>query len=61
MLAEGIRRAGARSTREGLINALEGMRNYDAGGYTIGFSGDNHNGSTFSEITVIKKNLQFGY
>lgn len=59
---EAIRRAGgARATRETLINALEGMRSYDAGGYIVGFSGDNHNGSEFTEITVINKNLQFGY
>lgn len=59
---EAIRRAGgARATRETLILALEGMRSYDVGGYTVGFSGDNHNGSAFTEITVINKNLQFGY
>jgi len=62
VLAEGIRRAGAkRVTRESLITALEGMRSFDAGGYVVGFSGDNHNGSTFTEITVINKNLQFGF
>jgi len=60
--AEGIRRAGgARATRETLITALEGMRSYDTGGYSVGFSSENHNGSSFTEITVINKNLQFGY
>ena len=59
---EAIRRAGgARATRESLISALEAMRSHDVGGYTVGFSGDNHNGSAFTEITVINKNLQFSY
>jgi len=62
VLGEGIRRAGARRvTRESLITALESMRSYDAGGYVVGFSGDNHNGSSFTEITVINKNQQFGF
>ena len=62
ILTEGIRRAGAaKLTRESLIAGLEGMRNYDAGGYSVGFSGENHNGSAFTELTVINKNLQFGY
>ena len=62
ILTEGIRGAGAaKLTRESLIAGLEGMRNYDAGGYSVGFSGENHNGSAFTELTVINKNLQFGY
>ena len=60
--AEGIRRAGGgRATRESLISALEGMRSFDVGGYVVGFSTDNHNGSSFSEITVISRNQQFGF
>ena len=62
IVTEGIRGAGAaKLTRESLIAGLEGMRNYDAGGYSVGFSGENHNGSAFTELTVINKNLQFGY
>jgi ABC-type branched-subunit amino acid transport system substrate-binding protein len=62
ILAEGIRRAGGpKATRESLITGLEAMRNYDAGGFNIAFSPDNHNGSTFTEITVISKNQQFSY
>jgi ABC-type branched-subunit amino acid transport system substrate-binding protein len=62
VLAEGIRRAGAkRVNRESLITALESMKSFDSGGYIVGFSGDNHNGSAFAEITVINKNQEFGY
>jgi ABC-type branched-subunit amino acid transport system substrate-binding protein len=62
ILAEGIRRAGGpKATRETLITALETMRNYDAGGFSVTFSPDNHNGSSFTEITVISRNLQFSH
>ena len=37
------------------------MRSFDVGGYVVGFSTDNHNGSSFSEITVISRNQQFGF
>ncbi|MBL8381230.1 MAG: ABC transporter substrate-binding protein [Burkholderiales bacterium] len=59
---EAIRRAGpARVTRESLMSALDAMKSYDVGGYVVGFSSDNHNGSSFTELTVINRNLQFGY
>lgn len=62
VLGEAIRRAGpAKVARDGLISALEGMKSYDAGGYVVRFTADNHNGSDFTEITVINRNLQFGY
>lgn len=62
VLVEAIRRAGpARVSRESLMSALDGMRSYDVGGYVVGFSSDNHNGSSFTELTVINRNLQFGY
>ena len=61
ILCEGLKRAGPKVTRDSLVTALESMRTYDTGGYVVGFSPTNHNGSAFSEITVIRKNLQFGY
>lgn len=62
VLTEGIRRAGAaKVSREGLVAALEGMKSYDTGGYVVRFSADNHNGSEFTEITVINRNQQFGF
>jgi len=37
------------------------MSNYDVGGYVVGFSPTNHNGSRFVELTVIGSNLKFNY
>lgn len=53
IFVEGLRRAGPKPTREGFIKALESIRNYDAGGYRAAFSGSNHNGSRYVEITQI--------
>ncbi len=57
--AEAIRRAGPKLTREAFMQALDNMSNYDAGGYVIGFSPTNHNGSAFVELTIIGKDGQF--
>lgn len=56
---EAIRRAGAKLTRESFMQALDNMSNYDAGGYIIGFSPTDHNGSAFVELTIIGKDGQF--
>ncbi len=57
--AEAIRRAGPKLTREAFMQALDNMSNYDTGGYVIGFSPTNHNGSAFVELTIIGKDGQF--
>jgi ABC-type branched-subunit amino acid transport system substrate-binding protein len=61
VLTEALKRAGAKPTREAFMHALDGMSNYDAGGYIVSFSGSNHNGSSFVELTVIGQNLRFAY
>jgi hypothetical protein len=43
------------------MRALDGMTNYDAGGYLVSFSPTNHNGSNFVELTVIGGTLKFNY
>ena len=58
---EALRRAGPRPTRESFMRALDGLRSYDAGGYLVGFSPDNHNGSSYVELTVLGKDLKFSY
>ncbi|MGJ7499905.1 ABC transporter substrate-binding protein [Variovorax sp. ZT5P49] len=52
-LAEGLRRTGRDLTRARLTAALETMGNWDAGGFTVSFTPDNHNGSRFVEMTMI--------
>jgi len=61
MLVEGLRRAGKDPTRESLAIALDGMSSFDTGGFIIGFSPSNHNGSAFAEMTVIDKSGKFKY
>jgi branched-chain amino acid transport system substrate-binding protein len=59
VLAEGLRRAGPKPTRESFMQALDGMSSYDVGGYTVSYSPGDHNGSSFVELTVISKEGKF--
>jgi ABC-type branched-subunit amino acid transport system substrate-binding protein len=59
VMVEALRRAGPKPTRETFMKALDGMASYDVGGYVVGFTPGNHNGSSFVELTVIGNNLQF--
>jgi ABC-type branched-subunit amino acid transport system substrate-binding protein len=59
ILVEALRRTGPKLTREAFMEALDAMSNYDVGGYTVGFSPSNHNGSSFVELTVLSKDRQF--
>ncbi len=61
VLAEALRRAGPKPTREGFMAALDGMKAYDTGGYVVSFSPGNHNGSSFVELTIIGQGLKFNY
>jgi len=53
VLVEGLRRAGPEPTRERLVNALEGMRDYDLGGILISYSPTRHTGSSFVEMSIV--------
>jgi ABC-type branched-subunit amino acid transport system substrate-binding protein len=61
VLAEALKRAGPRPTREGFMQALDGMKSYDTGGYVVGFSPTDHNGSSFVELTIIGQGQKFNY
>jgi ABC-type branched-subunit amino acid transport system substrate-binding protein len=50
---EGVRRAGPNLTREKFIDAMETLHPYDVGGLTVTYSNTNHNGSTFTERTIV--------
>jgi ABC-type branched-subunit amino acid transport system substrate-binding protein len=56
---EAIRRAGPKLTRDSFMQALDNLSSYDTGGYTVGFTPSNHNGSSFVELTIIGKDLLF--
>ncbi|WP_334189226.1 ABC transporter substrate-binding protein [Noviherbaspirillum sp.] len=60
VFVEGLRRAGADLTRDKLIGALESIStaNYDIG-FPVNFSPNDHNGSEYVDMTVIRKNAKF--
>ena len=53
VLVEGLQQAGPSPTRESLVRGLEGLREFDLGGYVVRFSDRNHNGSTYVELTIV--------
>jgi len=55
VFVEGVKRAGKDLTREKLIGAMEGMHSYDTGGYAVSFGPNDHNGSKFVELTVLRR------
>jgi branched-chain amino acid transport system substrate-binding protein len=59
VLVEGLRRAGAQPTREKVLAALDGISNYDVGGYLVSFSPTNHNGSSFVSLSILGRDLAF--
>ena len=59
VFVEGLRRAGNSPTREGLVTALETLRDYDVGGFNVTYTPTDHNGSKFVELTVISRDGKF--
>ena len=61
VLVEGMKRAGRDVTRESLYRSLNGLGQYDAGGYTVNFGPEMRHGSHYVELAVISKNGQFRF
>ncbi len=54
VLVAGLRRAGKDAgDPEAVTRALEGLGEFDAGGFIVNYSRDNHRGGQFVELTVI--------
>lgn len=53
VFAEALNRAGRNVTRESFINAIQGMRNLDLGGFPVDFGPNDHTGSKFVELTLL--------
>ncbi len=53
VIVEAVRRQGARPTREGMVTALDGMDNFNLGGYAVGFKPGMRTGSKFVELSII--------
>jgi ABC-type branched-subunit amino acid transport system substrate-binding protein len=58
-LVRGLAKAGKDPTREKLISAMETMKGEDLGGFTLNYSAENHNGSGFVDITMLRKDGSF--
>lgn len=53
--AEGLRRGGRDLTRDKLVNALESLGDWDAGGLKLGFSSRSRAGLNFVDLAIISK------
>ncbi len=53
VMAEALRQAGPQPTREKLVAALGGLRNYDTGGFVVDYGKGSHLGSRFVEVTIV--------
>ena len=53
VLVEALRRAGPNPTRRKVIEALEGLNNFDLGGVSVSYAPSNRLGSRYVEVTVI--------
>ena len=59
VLVRGLRKAGSNLTRESLVDAMANLGTVDLGGFTVKYSPDNHNGSSFVDLTIISRNEKF--
>lgn len=59
VLVEGLRRAGARATREGVAAAFNAISSYDLGGMTLGYGPSDHSGLDYAELSIIGADGRF--
>jgi branched-chain amino acid transport system substrate-binding protein len=59
VLVEGLRRAGAKPTRDKLRQSIENIRKWDIGGLEVGFSPTDHTGLTYVDLSIIGANGAF--
>ncbi len=53
LFAEGLKRAGAKPTRETLMTGLESMNSQSLGGFSVSLSSSNHVASRFVELSML--------
>lgn len=54
ILVEALNRAGRDLTRDKFIAALESMRNFDLGDFTVDFARNKHNGSSYVDLSIVR-------
>jgi ABC-type branched-subunit amino acid transport system substrate-binding protein len=59
VFTEGLRRAGKNLTRESLMTALESIRDHNMGGFTVNYGPKSHEGSRFTDLTIIGRGGKF--
>ncbi|MES2687665.1 MAG: ABC transporter substrate-binding protein [Pseudomonadota bacterium] len=59
VLVEGLRRAGAKPTRDKIQTALEGIRKLDIGGLEVNYSTEDHTGLDFADLSIIGSDGKF--
>lgn len=59
VLVEGLKRAGAKPTREKIQAALEGIRKFDIGGLEVNYSLEDHTGLDFADLSIIGTDGKF--
>ncbi len=60
VLTEGLRRAGGKNlSRESFVTALESLRDYNMGGFTVNYSAKSHEGSRYTDLTTIGRGGKF--
>jgi len=53
LVVEGIKKMGKDITRDKLVSTLEGLQNFDLGGFKVSYGPNSHLGSRFVELTVV--------
>lgn len=59
VVTEGLKRAGKNLTRESFVAGLESMREVDIGGFKVSFTPQNHEGSKYTDLTIIARGGKF--
>ncbi|MES2188866.1 MAG: ABC transporter substrate-binding protein [Pseudomonadota bacterium] len=53
VLVEGLKRAGAKATRDSLVSGLEAIGTQSFGGFAVSFSATDHVASSFAELSML--------
>lgn len=60
VFTEGLRRAGPKNlSRDSLVTALESLRDYNMGGFSVNYSAKSHEGSRYTDMTIIGREGKF--
>jgi ABC-type branched-subunit amino acid transport system substrate-binding protein len=59
VFVEGLKRSGRNLTRDSLITGLESMTDVNLGGFVINYSAKNHEGSKYTDLSIIGRDSKF--